>query len=90
VLVPTNFPGLPKNNIVATAQSVADLSTLVTAVVTANVTEALSAGGPFTVFAPTNEAFAALPAATLQYLLAHPEQLRIVLFYHLLDHRVYS
>ena len=49
VLIPTAFPGLPKSDIVQTAQSVADLSTLVTAVVTANVTAALSMpNGPYT------------------------------------------
>jgi len=91
VEIPTAFPGLPKLDIVQTAQSVSALSTLVTAVVTANVTADLSMPrGPYTVFAPTNDAFAALPAATLAYLLAHPVELREVLFYHVLDHRVYS
>jgi uncharacterized surface protein with fasciclin (FAS1) repeats len=59
----------PTKNIVELAQSVKDLSTLVTAVVAANLTSALEAKGPYTVFAPTNEAFAKLPAATLKRLL---------------------
>jgi len=42
------------------------------------------------VFAPTDDAFAKLPAATLAYLLAHPVELRHVLEYHVLDHRVYA
>merc|ERR1712054_132416 len=46
-----------KPNIVELAQSVDDLSTLVTAVVAADLADALSSPGPFTVFAPTNEAF---------------------------------
>ena len=45
---------------------------------------------PYTVFAPNNAAFAKLPPALLQYLLANPPKLAQVLKYHLLDHRVYS
>ena len=56
VLVPTDF-ALPKLNIVQTAQATSSLSTLVTAVVTANVTGALSSDNfGLTVFAPTNDA----------------------------------
>ena len=40
--------------------------------------------------APTNEAFAKIPADELNYLLQHPDVLRDVLFYHILDHRVYA
>ena len=50
-----------------------DFSTLVTAVTEAGLVETLSGPGPFTVFAPTNAAFAALPAGTLDTLLADPE-----------------
>ena len=46
--------------------------------------------GPYVVFAPTNDAFAALPPNELQYLLDHPDALRDVLFYHLADHRIYA
>jgi len=77
-------------NIVELAQSVHDLSTLVTAVVAADLAETLSSPGPFTVFAPTNEAFAALPAGTLETLLK-PEnkaQLVEVLTYHVLAEEV--
>jgi uncharacterized surface protein with fasciclin (FAS1) repeats len=49
-----------------------DFSTLVTAVTEAGLVETLNGDGPFTVFAPTNEAFAALPAGTLDSLLADP------------------
>ena len=49
-----------------------DFSTLVTAVTEAGLVETLSGDGPFTVFAPTNEAFAALPDGTLDSLLADP------------------
>lgn len=56
-------------NIVETAVSVDALSTLVAAVQAADLVDALSADGPFTVFAPTNDAFAALPAGTVDTLL---------------------
>lgn len=58
--------------IVEIAQSNPDLSTLVTAVDKAGLVETLSGPGPFTVFAPTNEAFEALPPGTLDALLADP------------------
>merc|ERR1712028_276075 len=76
---------LPKN-IVQLAQSVPDLSTLVTALVDGKLTDALSGTGPFTVFAPTNEAFAKIPAATLTRLLdpANIKKLDALLEYHVI------
>merc|ERR1712178_148254 len=74
------------------AQSVDDLSTLVAAVVAADLAETLSSPGPFTVFAPTNEGFAALPEGTLDSLLK-PEnkaQLADILTYHVLPSKVLS
>merc|ERR1711957_248336 len=56
-------------NIVELAQSVPDLSTLVAAVVAGDLVDTLTSAGPFTVFAPTNEGFAALPEGTLDTLL---------------------
>lgn len=56
-------------NIVETAVSVDALSTLVAAVTAADLAGALSGDGPFTVFAPTNDAFAALPEGTVETLL---------------------
>merc|ERR1712227_1066151 len=79
-------------NIVELAQSVDDLSTLVTAVVAADLADTLSSPGPFTVFAPTNEGFAALPAGTVDSLLK-PEnkaQLADILTYHVLPEQVLS
>merc|ERR1712070_443335 len=79
-------------NIVELAQSVDDLSTLVAAVVAADLAETLSSPGPFTVFAPTNEGFAALPEGTLDALLK-PEnkaQLADILTYHVLPEQVLS
>ncbi|MBE0565174.1 MAG: fasciclin domain-containing protein [Krumholzibacteria bacterium] len=60
----------------------AGFTTLVAAVKAAGLVEALSAKGPFTVFAPTEEAFAKLPEGTVEALLANPEQLKKVLLYH--------
>ena len=57
-----------------------DFSTLVGAVKTAGLADTLSGKGPFTVFAPTNEAFAKLPAGTLASLT--PDQLKSILTYH--------
>ena len=56
-------------NIAETAMSVDDLSTLVSAVKAADLVPALTGDGPLTVFAPTNDAFAALPAGTVDMLL---------------------
>ena len=66
------------------ASAVPQLSTLVRALKAANLTDALSAPGPFTIFAPTNEAFAALPVGRLESLLDpnNIEELEAVLEYH--------
>jgi uncharacterized surface protein with fasciclin (FAS1) repeats len=59
-----------------------DFSTLVTALKAAGLVETLQSGGPFTVFAPTNAAFAKIPAATLSGLLADVTALKAVLLRH--------
>jgi uncharacterized surface protein with fasciclin (FAS1) repeats len=59
-----------------------DLGTLARALEAAGLLETFSGDGPFTVFAPTDEAFAALPEGELDRLLANPEELRQVLTYH--------
>jgi uncharacterized surface protein with fasciclin (FAS1) repeats len=61
-------------------------STLVTALSAAKLVETLKGTGPFTVFAPKNAAFAALPAGTLETLLANPEgDLKEILLYHVVS-----
>merc|ERR1712166_398965 len=75
-------------NIVQLAQATTDLSTLVTAVVAANLQGTLSSVGPFTVFAPTNEAFANLPAGVLAGLLKDIPQLKKLLLYHVVSGKV--
>jgi uncharacterized surface protein with fasciclin (FAS1) repeats len=79
-------PEAPTQNIVELAESVKNLSTLVSAVVAADLVDTLSSPGPFTVFAPTNDAFGSLPAGTLDDLMK-PEnkgQLTDILTYHVL------
>merc|ERR1711939_1293389 len=92
VMIPPSKLSADKPNIVELAQSVDDLSTLVTAVVAADLADTLSSPGPFTVFAPTNEAFGALPAGTVDSLLK-PEnkaQLADILTFHVLPEQVMS
>ncbi len=71
--------------IVDIALSDENFSTLVTALEAAGLVEALQGEGPFTVFAPTNEAFEALPEGALEALLADPEVLTDVLLYHVVE-----
>lgn len=80
-------------NIVELAMDTPELSTLVTAVDTAGLVETLSGEGPFTVFAPTNEAFdTALDdlGITLDEFLTDPDELTSVLTYHVIDGEVFS
>merc|ERR1712216_276642 len=91
-MLPPSKVETSKPNIVELAQSVDDMSTLVTAVVAADLADTLSSPGPYTVFAPTNEGFAALPAGTVDSLLK-PEnkaQLADILTYHVLGSEVKS
>lgn len=74
------------NTIVDIAVADGNFETLVTAVTAAGLADTLSGEGPFTVFAPTDEVFAALPAGTLDELLADPEgSLSDVLLYHVVE-----
>jgi uncharacterized surface protein with fasciclin (FAS1) repeats len=59
-----------------------NFSTLVSALGATNLVSTLQGPGPFTVFAPTNAAFAKIPAPVLNYLLASPAELKKVLLYH--------
>jgi uncharacterized surface protein with fasciclin (FAS1) repeats len=74
---------------VDTAIEAGSFTTLVAAVQAAGLEEALRGEGPFTVFAPTDAAFAALPAGTVESLLAEPEgALKDILLYHVLSGKV--
>ena len=74
-------------SIVEVAQSNADLSTLVSAVQSAGLVDTLSAGGPYTVFAPTNAAFEGIPQATRDQLMSSAGQsdLASILTYHVVE-----
>ena len=79
-----------EHTIVATAVAAGDFNTLAKALQVADLVNALEGTGPFTVFAPTDEAFAKLPAGTLESLLK-PEnkgQLQAILKYHVLSGKV--
>ena len=83
-------PGTKANDIVETAVSAGSFKTLATALQAAGLVDTLKGNGPFTVFAPTDEAFAKLPAGTLEELLK-PEskaKLTAILTYHVVSGKV--
>ncbi len=77
-------------DIVDTAVEAGNFTTLVAAVEAAGLVETLKGEGPFTVFAPTDEAFAALPDGTVEGLLEDPEALAAILTYHVVPGKVMS
>ena len=76
------------HNIVETAKEAGRFQTLLSAVDAAGLGDTLAGGGPFTVFAPTDDAFAALPQETVQGLLEDPPALARVLTYHVVPGRL--
>ena len=88
----TSQANAQNKNIVELAVGNENLSTLVAAVKAAGLVETLQSAGPFTVFAPTNEAFAALPDGTLEMLLKpeNKDKLVAVLTYHVVGAKVMS
>jgi len=79
---------MAKKNIVETAVTAGQFNTLVTAVKAADLVETLSGPGPFTVFAPTDDAFAKLPEGTVESLLKNKDKLKAVLTYHVVAGKV--
>lgn len=79
---PATTEATTQENIVETAVAAEDFTTLTSLVEQAGLAETLSGEGPFTVFAPTDEAFAKVPQETLDALAADPEALKAVLLYH--------
>ena len=75
-------------NIVEVAQGAGSFKTLVAAVQAAGLADTLSSPGPFTVFAPTDDAFAKLPAGTVDSLLKDIPQLTKILTYHVVSGKV--
>ncbi|WP_299284061.1 fasciclin domain-containing protein [uncultured Tateyamaria sp.] len=86
------FAGSAKKDIVDTAVSAGSFETLVAAVQAADLVDTLKGDGPFTVFAPTDAAFAALPEGTVESLLLpeNKEQLVSILTYHVVPGKVMS
>ncbi|WP_299151661.1 fasciclin domain-containing protein [uncultured Tateyamaria sp.] len=84
--------GAAKKDIVDTAVSAGSFETLVAAVQAADLVDTLKGDGPFTVFAPTDAAFAALPEGTVESLLLpeNKEQLVSILTYHVVPGKVMS
>ena len=80
----------PAGDIVAVASSAGSFNTLVAAVKAAGLVETLQGKGPFTVFAPTDEAFAKLPAGTVESLLKpeNKDKLVAILTYHVVPGKV--
>jgi uncharacterized surface protein with fasciclin (FAS1) repeats len=85
-------PMMADKTIVENASAASNLTTLVAAVKAADLVETLQGDGPFTVFAPTNEAFEALPAGTVDNLLKpeNKEMLTHVLTYHVVPAKATS
>ncbi len=95
VILPPAAPAAPATvapavtkDIVATAIGAGQFKTLVAAVQAAGLVEALQGKGPFTVFAPTDAAFAKLPAGTVEGLLKDPKALANILLYHVVPGEV--
>ncbi|MFN2281167.1 MAG: fasciclin domain-containing protein, partial [Anaerolineales bacterium] len=87
---PTEEPAPEMLDIVDTAIADGRFTTLVAAVESAGLVDALKAEGPMTVFAPTDDAFAALPEGTVDALLADIPALTDVLLYHVVEGKVTS
>lgn len=90
VLSASVFAGSMKKDIVDTAAGAGSFNTLVAAVEAAGLVETLKGDGPFTVFAPTDEAFAALPEGTVEDLLKpeNKDKLVAILTYHVVSGKV--
>jgi uncharacterized surface protein with fasciclin (FAS1) repeats len=88
ILPPSMSEAAEVGDIVETAQAAGGFNTMLAAVETAGLVETLKGEGPFTVFAPTDEAFASLDEGTLDALLADPEALSRVLLYHVVPGQV--
>ncbi len=72
-------------NIIDTITNTQDFSTLLTAIKASGLSNTLSGNGPFTIFAPSNEAFAKIPADTLKAILEDKAKLTSILKYHVVS-----
>ena len=89
-IAPSASAAAMAKDIVQTATDAGSFKTLLTAAEAAGLVETLQGKGPFTVFAPTDAAFAALPAGTLDGLLKDPAALKKILLYHVVSGSVTS
>src|ERR1700683_5364284 len=80
----------PTKNVVDTAIAARNFTTLVAAIKTAGLTDKLAGKEPFTIFAPTDEAFKKLPSGALEALLKASAKLKAVLSYHVVAGHVWS
>jgi uncharacterized surface protein with fasciclin (FAS1) repeats len=81
---------LPRKSLAETAAKAGTFKTLLAAAKAAGLVDALQKGGPFTVFAPSDDAFAKLPAGTVESLLRDTDKLKAILTYHVVPGRVLS
>jgi uncharacterized surface protein with fasciclin (FAS1) repeats len=87
-LADRSAPSTASGSILEIARETGQFSTLVAALDRAGLAQALASGGPYTVFAPSDEAFAKLPDGAVDSLLASPQTLANVLSYHLVPGRL--
>jgi uncharacterized surface protein with fasciclin (FAS1) repeats len=80
----------PSKNIVDAAIAAGNFTTLVASIKTAGLTDKLTGKGPFTIFAPTDEAFKKLPSGALEALLKDSAKLKAVLSYHVVAGHVWA
>ena len=88
VLADKSKDTMPSKDVVDTAVAAGDFNTLATALKAAGLVDTLKGPGPFTVFAPTDEAFAKLPPGQLEALLKDKAKLTSILTYHVVAGRV--
>ena len=87
-MTPPTITAPPAGDLVAVAQQAGAFTTLLTAARAAGLVDTLKGPGPFTVFAPTDEAFAQLPTGTVDALLKDLPRLKSVLLYHIVPGRL--
>ncbi|MBK5221311.1 MAG: fasciclin domain-containing protein [Acidimicrobiia bacterium] len=83
-----SLEGMADDPVATAASNNPVLSTLVTAVGAADLVDTLNTGGPWTVFAPSNDAFAAIPEADMNAVMADTEMLSSILTYHVIEGRL--
>ena len=83
-----SFDGMAQDPVATAASNNPALSTLVAAVTAADLGDTLNTGGPFTVFAPTNDAFSKIPKADLDAILKDKAKLTAILTYHVVPEKI--